>query len=62
MEVLLETDDPTSDGPVAWTMPHPRARIAYVQLGHGREAHLNPTYRRLVRNAVLWAGRRLGEP
>jgi type 1 glutamine amidotransferase len=61
MEVLLETDDPTSDGPLAWTMPHPRARIAYVQLGHGREAHMNPTYRTLVRNAVLWAGGRLGE-
>jgi type 1 glutamine amidotransferase len=58
-EVLLETDDPTSDGPVAWTFPHPKARIVYVQLGHGREAHMNPVYRSLVRNAVLWAGRRL---
>jgi len=59
-EVLLETDHPTSDGPVAWTFPHPKARVVCIQLGHGREAHLNPAYRRLVRNAVLWAGRRLG--
>jgi len=41
--------------------PHPKARVVCIQLGHGREAHLNPTYRRLARNAVLWAGRRLGD-
>ena len=56
--VLLTTDVPTSDPPVAWLGPHPKARVVYVQLGHGREAHLHPSYRRLVRNAVLWAGRR----
>jgi len=59
-EVLLETDDPTSDGPVAWTFPHAKARVVVIQLGHGREAHRNPAYRTLVHNAVLWAGRRLG--
>jgi type 1 glutamine amidotransferase len=58
VEVLLTTDHPTSDGPVAWVGPYENARIVYVQLGHGREAHLHPAYRRLVRNAVLWvAGR-----
>ena len=56
--VLLTTDAPTSDPPVAWIGPHPTARIVYVQFGHGREAHLHPSFRRLVRNAVLWAGRR----
>jgi type 1 glutamine amidotransferase len=58
VKVLLRTDDPTSDGPVAWVSAYARARVAYIQLGHGREAHLHPTYRRLVRNAVLWAARR----
>ncbi len=29
-EVLLETDDPTSDGPVAWTFPHPKARVVCI--------------------------------
>lgn len=56
--VLLETDVPTSDGPVAWVSPFPKARVVYVQLGHGREAPLHPAFRRLVRNAVRWvAGR-----
>jgi uncharacterized protein len=56
--VLLRTDEKTSDGPVAWVSPYPKARVVYVQLGHGREAHLHPSFRRLVRNAVRWAGRR----
>ncbi len=29
-EILLETDDPTSDGPVAWTFPHPKARVVCI--------------------------------
>jgi uncharacterized protein len=57
--VLLETDNPTSDGPVLWTFPHPRARVVYLQLGHGPDAHRNPVYRQLVRNSVLWAAGRL---
>jgi type 1 glutamine amidotransferase len=56
--VLLRTDDATSDGPVAWLSPDAKARVVAIQLGHGREAHLHPSYRRLVRNAVLWAARR----
>jgi type 1 glutamine amidotransferase len=60
--VLLTTDDATSDGPVAWVSPYPKARVVTIQLGHGREAHLHPSYRRLVRNAVLWASRRTLPP
>lgn len=56
--VLLRTDNPTSDGPVAWVSSYPKARIVYVQLGHGREAHQNPSFRRLVHNAVRWAAGR----
>jgi type 1 glutamine amidotransferase len=55
---LLATDEATSDGPVAWVSPYAKARVVVIQLGHGREAHLHPSYRRLVRNAVLWASRR----
>ena len=55
---LLTTDNVTSDGPVAWVSPYPKARVVFIQLGHGREAHLHPAFRRLVRNAVLWAAGR----
>jgi hypothetical protein len=56
--VLLSTDAPSSDGPVAWVSPYPKARVVFIQLGHGREAHLHPAFRRLVRNAVRWAAGR----
>jgi type 1 glutamine amidotransferase len=59
--VLLATSHPTSDGPLAWVSAYPRARVVYIQLGHGSEAHRDPGYRALVRNAVRWvAGREQG--
>jgi uncharacterized protein len=58
INVLLRTDHPLSDGPVAWTLPHPRARLAFIQLGHGPEAHRDANFQRLVRQAVRWAGGR----
>jgi type 1 glutamine amidotransferase len=52
--VLLTTDHPASDAPLAWVSAYPKARVVYVQLGHGSEAHRDPGYRRLVLNAVRW--------
>jgi type 1 glutamine amidotransferase len=57
--VLLETNHPRSDGPLAWIGPSDHSRVVYIQLGHDRNAHLNPEYRRLVKNAILWCGGRL---
>ena len=59
VKVLLETDHPRSDGPLAWISPYQKSRVVYLQLGHDRNAHLNPNYRRLVRNAILWSAGRL---
>jgi type 1 glutamine amidotransferase len=56
--VLLRTDEATSDGPVAWVSPCEKSRVVMIQLGHGREAHVHPHYRQLVRNAILWAAGR----
>ena len=57
-KVLLTTSNPHSDGPVAWISPYPKSRVVVIQPGHGREAHENPTYRRLVHNAIAWSGGR----
>jgi uncharacterized protein len=55
---LMETDHPLNDKPVVYIGPHPKARVVYIQLGHGEEAIRHPGYRRLVHNAILWtAGR-----
>lgn len=57
-KVLLTTDHPGSEKAVAWVSPHPRARIVYIQLGHGEPAHTNPRFQRLVSQAIRWAAGR----
>jgi type 1 glutamine amidotransferase len=52
---LLTTDNPTSDTNLAWIGPCTTARVVAIQLGHGRSAFGNPSYRTLVHNAVRWA-------
>ena len=53
--VLLTTDNPTGDPPVAWVSAYPRSRVVTIQLGHGPDAHHDPSYRRLVLNAIRWS-------
>ena len=55
VKVLLRSDHATSDGPVAWISPYEKSRVVYIQLGHDRNANLNPNFQRLVRNAIYWA-------
>lgn len=59
VKVLLKTDHPASDGPVAWISPYANSRVVAIQLGHGRTAHVHPGYRRLVQNAILWSAGRM---
>lgn len=59
VKVLLRTDNPTSDGPVAWISPYKKSRIVYIELGHDRFAHLYPAYRTLVYRAIMWSTGRL---
>src|ERR1035437_2570332 len=55
IQVLLETNHPLSEKPVAWICPYQKSRVVYIQLAHGRQAHENAGYRKVVRNAVRWA-------
>ncbi len=59
VRVLLRTDHPTTNGPVAWISPYRKSRVVVIQLGHGPEAHAHPAYRRLVHQAILWSAGRL---
>jgi type 1 glutamine amidotransferase len=56
--VLLRTDEPTADGPVAWISPYAQSRVVYLQGGHDSAAHRHSGYRTLVRNAILWSAGR----
>ena len=59
VKVLLTTDNATSDGPVAWVSPYPKARVALIQLGHSSTSHRHQGYRQLVKNAILWSAGKL---
>jgi type 1 glutamine amidotransferase len=60
--VLLRTKEASSDGPVAWISSYKPSRVAVIQLGHGPHAHTSADWRTLVRNAILWAGKRDPQP
>lgn len=57
--VILETNEETSDGPLAWISPYDKSRVVYIQLGHDRLAFLHPAYRELVERAIIWSAGRL---
>lgn len=59
--VLLRTDNPASDGPVAWVSPYAKSRVVYIQLGHDEKAHLHAGYQNLVRDAIRWSAERIGD-
>ena len=58
LELLLTTAHEKGDGPVGWIGPSKTARVVVLQGGHDKNAHTNPSWQRLVRNAILWAGKR----
>jgi hypothetical protein len=58
-KILLKTDHPTSNGPVAWLGPHPASRVVSIQLGHDHTSFLNQGFRTLVDRAILWSAGRL---
>ncbi len=51
---IMETESPYNDRPVVYIGPHPKARVVYIQLGHGESTMRNPAYRKLIHNAILW--------
>lgn len=58
IRVLMETDHPLNDRPVVYIGPGAGARALYIQLGHSESTLRHPGFRRLVRNALLWAAGR----
>jgi type 1 glutamine amidotransferase len=51
---LLTTDHPTSNPQLAWVKNYRKARVCYIQLGHGTGAYTSTSYRRLVAQAITW--------
>ncbi len=53
---LLRTTHPESGEVIGWTNRYGNSRIVYIQLGHDHYAYENPNYRRLLKQAIAWAG------
>lgn len=58
VHVLLTTDAPTSTKVIGWAKTYDRARVVYLQSGHGHQGYENPNYRRLVAQAIRWTAHR----
>ena len=52
--VLLTTDHPASDEPLCWVRNYAKARVCYIQIGHGPGVYDDTNYRRLVLQAIKW--------
>jgi type 1 glutamine amidotransferase len=58
IQVILTTNEKTSDKEIGWVSPYSKSRVVYIQLGHARETHESPWYRQLVHRATLWSAGR----
>jgi type 1 glutamine amidotransferase len=54
VKALLTTDEPTSTPTIAWAHTYGRSRVVTMQGGHGPSAWQNPSFRRLLEQAVRW--------
>jgi formylglycine-generating enzyme required for sulfatase activity len=52
--LLLSTDHPTADKPLAWVRNYAKSNVCYIQMGHGPEIYADANYRRLVSQAIEW--------
>jgi uncharacterized protein len=52
--VLLTTDHPDNDEPVAWTRQYGRSRVFNIQFGHDQQAYACPEYRDLMVRGIRW--------
>lgn len=56
--VLLTTDHPKNEPPLAWVKQYSKSRVFYFMLGHGPSAWQNPNYAKILGNGIHWAAGR----
>ena len=70
MKVLMRVDESSyrpgaklamgKDHPLIWTNPAAKGRVIYSALGHLPESYDDPNHRRILVNAIRWAGKYSG--
>jgi uncharacterized protein len=53
-KILLSTNHPKNEPPIAWAKQYGKSRVCYLMLGHGPSAWTNPNYPRILDNAIHW--------
>lgn len=53
--ILLTTDAKGNERQICWARGYGRARVCYIQLGHGRSAFEDANYRKLLSQAIIWS-------
>ena len=61
IHVLVSTDHPRSDKPIAWTNLYGKARVFTYQTGHDARSWTNPSFQRLMARGIRWVAGRLGD-
>ena len=56
--LLLATDNEHSNRQIAWTRFHPKTRVFFIQLGHGKHSFENENYRKLLRQGIAWTAKK----
>ncbi len=59
LRVLMNGEAEGMVQPACWVKEFGKGRVAYISLGHGREAFENENFQRLVVKTVNWATRRV---
>jgi len=55
VNVLLTTDEPTSTPSVAWNTRYGKSKVVTILLGHDQKAWNNPSFKKFLIQAILWA-------
>jgi type 1 glutamine amidotransferase len=55
---LITTSHAKSGKPLGWCREEGKARVVYLQLGHGPQAFEDANYRRLLANSMRWSAKR----
>lgn len=54
---LLTTDHPQSSKIIGWTHQMGNSRIVYIELGHDKNAYFNPSFQKLVKQAIAFVAK-----
>jgi len=56
--ILLTTDNPKCQKEIGWTRTYSKARVCYIQMGHGDSIFSDANYHRLLSQAIRWTAQK----